>query len=290
MGFLVRLLATGQTGTFHTAQGSSTWSLYWPATHRLWLIWIGLGFLSANLCLSSVHLQTLRRCKISSLPGLLFLSQPCFLDFFPYRAGMASKSLMSTQRTAQSGRKSLPLQTNPRKRAYITHSVPSVSQHSWQGPRSGEDTGSAWTPEFQEPFHQLPAGATDIAMETITTATSSKGSEIGVVIQDSGYEAAQPQNRNHPQAPIPWEGTHREASRSVATLHMLGGENPSLHTPRPRQKATMVFAPFEVHTTKSALASVRLAQRKKSPQEIFQECCVDEGLQRELQSPLWMRA
>lgn len=164
---------------------------------------------------------------------------------------MASKTLVSTQGPARSGRKSLPLRTNPRKTAYIIHSVPSVSQHSWQGPQSGEDTGSAWTPEFQEPFHQLPAGATDIAMETITTATSSKGSQIGAVIQDSGYGADQPQNRNHPRAPITWEGTHREASRSVATLHMLGGENPSLHTPRPWQKAKMVFTPFEVHTAKS---------------------------------------
>lgn len=191
---------------------------------------------------------------------------------------MASKTLVSTQRTAWSLRKSLPLQTNPRKTAYTIHSVPSVSQHSWQGPRSGEDTGSAWTPEFQEPFHQLPAGATDIAMETITTATSSKGSKIGAVIQDRGYGAAQPQNTNHPRAPITWEGTHREASHSVAILHMLGGENPSLHNPRPWQKAIMVFPPFEVHTTKSGGASVRLAQRKKSPQEIFQEWSEDEGL------------
>lgn len=97
--------------------------------------------------------------------------------------------------------------------------MPSVSQHSWQGPQSGEDTGSAWTPEFREPFHQLPAGATDIAMETITTATSSKGSKIGAVIQESSYRAAQPQSRNHPRAPITWEGTHREDSRSVTTLH-----------------------------------------------------------------------
>lgn len=99
-------------------------------------------------------------------------------------------------------RKSLPLQTNPRKTACTIHCVPRVSQHSWQESRSREDTGSAWTPEFQESFHQLPAGATDIAMETITTATSSKGSKIGAVIQDSSYGAAQPQNRNHPQAPL----------------------------------------------------------------------------------------
>lgn len=99
-------------------------------------------------------------------------------------------------------RKSLPLQTNPRKTAYTIHSVLRVSQHSWQEPWSGEDTGSAWTPGFQEPSHQLPAGATDIAMETITTATSSKVSKIGAVIQDCSYGAAQPQNRNHPQVPL----------------------------------------------------------------------------------------
>lgn len=57
-------------------------------SHSRWLTWIGLGFLSTNLWLSSVHPQTLRRCKISSLPGLLFLSQPCFLDFLLYRAEM----------------------------------------------------------------------------------------------------------------------------------------------------------------------------------------------------------
>lgn len=115
---------------------------------------------------------------------------------------------------------------------HCPYSVPSVSQHPWQGPRSGEDAGSAWTPEFQEPFHQLPAGARDIAMETITTATSSKGSKKGAVIQDSSDGVAQSQDRSHPEAPITWEVTHGEASHSVATPHKLGRESAGLHAPR----------------------------------------------------------
>lgn len=70
----------------------------------------------------------------------------------------------------------------------------------------------------------------------------------------------------------------REARHSVASLHTLDGENPPLHTPRPWQKATMVPPPFEVHTAKSGWASVRLAQRKKCPQESFQECIGDKGI------------
>lgn len=56
-----------------------------------------------------------------------------------------------------------------------------------------------------------------------------------------------------PTSPITWEGTHKEASYSVATLRMLDGGNPPLHTPRPSQKATMmVLPPFEVHMQRVA--------------------------------------
>lgn len=69
-------------------------------------------------------------------------------------------------------------------------------------------------------------------METITTATSYKGSKKGAVIQDSSYGVAQSQNSSHPEAPITWEVTHGEASHSVATQHKLGRESAGLYAPR----------------------------------------------------------
>lgn len=131
---------------------------------------------------------------------------------------------------------------------HYTHSVPSVSQHSWQEQRSGEDTGSAWTPEFQKPFHQLPAGATDIAMETIATATSSKGSKIGAAIQDSSHGAAQPQDRSHPEAP--WRGKVPIERPGPWWPHCTRWVETALYsTLLGYGRKRWIFAPFEVESS-----------------------------------------
>lgn len=151
---------------------------------------------------------------------------------------------------------------------HYTHSVPSVSQHSWQRPRSGEDTGSAWTPEFQEPFHQLPAGATDIAMETIATAASSKGSKIGAVIQDSSYGAAQPQDRRHHEAPSLGKAPMERPVTQWLQAQAGWGKH---STPNAQATAECDRCLPHLRFTQERVAELQPAQREKSPQEIIQE-------------------
>lgn len=151
-------------------------------------------------------------------------------------------------------RKSLPLQTNPRKTAYTIHSVLRVSQHSWQEPWSGEDTGSAWMdPRVSGAIssaacwgnrHCYGNNHHSYKFQGVQNRSSHSGLQL--------WGGPAPEQKP-PTSPITWEGTHKEASYSVATLHMFGGGNPPLHTPRSWQKARIiVLPPFEVHTQRVA--------------------------------------
>lgn len=205
-----------------------------------------LSFLSANFWflktrLSSVRPQTSRRCELRSSPGLLPLPSPVSGASSSTEQRCLFKTLASRQRTHETPGSHYPCKPTHTKWPTLStlcaqcFPTPLAGAKEWGGRRLSMDPRVS-----RSRFYQLPAGTTDIAMETITAATSSKGSKKGAVIQDSSYGAAQPQGGSYPQ--------RGQALRGY-TAHAWWRKHSA---PCPQAVAVFkgwtVFTPFEVHT------------------------------------------
>lgn len=170
----------------------------------------------------------------SFAPPLASCPSPAlFLGLLPLQSRDASLRLWRADKEPMKPQEvTIPAHQPTQSGLHCPHSVPSVSQHPWQGPRSGEDAGSAWTPEFLGAVSS--AACWDNRHCYGNNHRSNKFQGVQKRSSHSGQQlwGGPASGQKAPRGPITWEVTHREARHSVAIQHMLGGESTPLHAPR----------------------------------------------------------
>lgn len=211
-GLLVWLLATGHTGTFHTARSSSTRNpIAACQSHRLGLIGVSLSLLSANLGLSSVHPQTLSRGKLSSFPSPVSGASSSIKQRCLFKTGVWTKNPRETPGSHHPCRPTHSKQ--PTLYTLCAQCFPTLLAEAkeWGGHGLSMDprvSGAISSAACWGNRHCYGNNCHSSKFQGVQNRSSHSGQQL------RGSPAS---GQKAPRGPITWEGTHGEASHSVAT-------------------------------------------------------------------------